>query len=208
MKRQIQIVLPATGNACRIRGPAPLLAALALCLFACGAGADVPDTRDPDAYFFTLTFGDLREEAQQAREDGKLGLLLFFKADACSYCQHMLQKVLNRPAVQDWYRERFTAIAVDIHGDVELTDFDGITLPSKVFSDHRQVFATPVIAFIDFDGNEIYRHLGMVRTPEEMLMIGEYIEGKHYYDTEYRTFAREHGMQTGGIRATPGGETE
>jgi thioredoxin-related protein len=208
MERQIVTISPATRSPSQTIRSASQFAALALLLLAACALADAPATRDPDAYFFTLTFGDLREEAQQAREDGKLGMLLFFKADACPYCQHMLHKVLNRPAVQNWYRERFTSIAVDIHGDVQLTDFDGITLPSKVFSEHRQVFATPVIAFIDFDGNEIYRHMGMVRTPEEMLLIGEYIEGKHYYDTEYRTFAREHGMQAGGIRATPGGETE
>ena len=135
-------------------------------------------------------------------------MLLFFMADACPYCRHMLEKVFTDPAVQDWYRERFVSIAVDIHGDVELTDFDGITLPSKVFSDHREVFLTPVVAFLDLDGNEIYRHLGMIRTPEEMLLLGEYIEGRHYFDTEYRTFARQQGLQEKGILVTPGEESE
>jgi hypothetical protein len=50
---------------------------------------------------------------------------------------------------------------VDIHGDVEIKDFDGITLPSKVFASHRRVSMTPVLSFIDLDGSEIYRHLGM-----------------------------------------------
>ena len=191
----------------RTSRPAPLLAALAALLFAHLALADAPEARDPDAHFFTLTFGDLREEAEHARAQGKLGMLLFFKADACPYCQHMLQKVLNRPAVQDWYNERFVSIAVDIHGDVELTDFDGITLPSKVFSDHRRVFLTPLIAFVDLDGNEIYRHLGMIRTPEEMLLLGEYIEGKHYFNMEYRTFAERRGIEEEAIRMTPGETT-
>ena len=206
---RVFLMVQAAGHtvACNSR-PAPLLAALAIFMVASGASADASDTRNPDEYFFTQTFGDLREEAATARDQGKQGILLFFEADACSYCQHMRHKVFSDPAVQDWFRERYLSIAVDIHGDVELTDFDGITLPSKVFSDHRKVFLTPVISFVDLDGNEIYRHLGMVRTPEDMLLLGRYIEGKHYYDTEYRVFARQQGVQEQGILVTPGEKTE
>ena len=159
---------------------APLIAAapVLLLIAACGGAPEppVPELRDPDEFFFTQTFGDLREEAESARSEGKLGMMLFFEADACPYCQLMRRNVLSDREVQDWYAPRFTSIAVDIHGDVELTDFDGITLPSKVFTEHRQVFWTPVIAFLDFDGNEIYRHSGMVHAPAEMLLIGEYID--------------------------------
>jgi thioredoxin-related protein len=208
MTRHPLLVSPAACAAGRKPGPAPLLAALAVLLFALCPWAMASEARDPDAYFFTQTFGDLREEAEVARDEGKLGLLLFYQADSCPYCQKMLREVFSKPVVQDWYGKRFTSIAVDIHGDVELTDFDGISLPSKVFSEHRQVFLTPVIAFLDFKGNEMYRHLGMVRSPAEMLLLGEYIEGKHYFDTEFRTFAKSRGMQRDGILMTPGEETE
>lgn len=206
MTRESSEISPANRNAGRKLRSAPLFAALAVFLFASAASAS--EKRDPDEYFFTQTFGDLPEEAGIAREQGKQGMLLFFKADACSYCQHMLQKVFSTPEVQEWFGERFVSIAVDIHGDVELTDFDGIALPSKVFSDHRKVFLTPVISFLDLDGNEIYRHVGMVRTPGDMLLLGEYIEGKHYYDTEYRAFAKQQGVQEQGVLVTPGEATE
>jgi thioredoxin-related protein len=152
------------------------------------------DRRDPREHFFIQTFGDLPEEMALAREEGKLGMLLFFESENCSYCRSMLDKVLSDRRVQDWYRERFVNIAVDIHGDVELKDFDGITLPSKVFAEHRRIYLTPVVSFLDLDGREIYRHLGMVKTPEAFMVLGEYIEGKHYFDTEYEVFARKHGQ--------------
>ena len=101
-------------------------------------------------------------------------MLRFFEAEDCQYCQYMLRKILSQQQVQDWYNERFVSIAIDIHGDVEITDFDGITLPSKVFSDHRRIFLPPVVAFVNLDGAEIYRHLGMIGTPEEFLLLGEY----------------------------------
>jgi thioredoxin-related protein len=173
---------------------AGLLLALPI-LFSGVALAGEADTRDAREFFFTQTFGDLPEEMQAAREQGKLGMLLFFEADACPYCQYMLRKVFSQKRVQDWYGERFVNIAVDIHGDVELTDFDGISLPSKIFSDHRQIFLTPVISFLDPDGNEIYRHLGMLKTADEFLLLGEYIEGKHYYRIEFKTFAKARGLQ-------------
>jgi len=182
---------------------------LALPLFLTGiARADGVEVRDAREFFFTQTFGDLPEEMQVARDEGKLGMLLFFEADACPYCQHMITKVLSQQNVQDWYRERFISIAVDIHGDVELTDFDGITLPSKIFSDHRRVFLTPVMAFIDLAGNEIHRHYGMIKTAEEFLLLGEYIEGGHYLDTEYEVFANARGMQQQGSLITPAEESE
>ena len=168
-----------------------LLAAL---LLAGVAAAAETDKRDPREHFFIQTFGDLPEEMELAREEGKLGMLLFFESENCSYCRSMLNNVLSDRRVQEWYRERFVNIAVDIHGDVELKDFDGITLPSKVFADHRRIFLTPVVAFLDLDGREIYRHLGMVTTPEEFMVLGEYIEGKHYFDTEYEAFAEQHGQ--------------
>jgi len=162
------------------------------------------DNRDPREYFFIQSFGDMPEELQAAQAQGKQGILLFFEAEGCPYCIGMLRRVLNQKHVQDWYREHFINIAVDIHGDVEIKDFDGITLPSKVFAEHRKVYMTPLLSFIDLSGNEIYRHMGMVKTPEEFLLIGEYIVSEHYFDTEFKVFAKNRGLQNSlEILATP-----
>ena len=91
------------------RWPALLIAAPALLVATAGAFASEPELRDPDEFFFTQTFGDLREEAETARSEGKLGIMLFFEADACPYCQHMRQKVFSQREVQESYgsgRER------------------------------------------------------------------------------------------------------
>ena len=145
--------------------------------------------REPRQYFFHQSFGDLQEELETAREEGKQGILLFFEAEDCKYCQAMLKGVLSDPVVQDYYRQHFLNIAIDIHGDIEIRDLDGITLPSKVFASHRQVFITPVLSFLDLDGMEIYRHPGVVKTSEALLSIGDYIVGQHYLDTEFRVYA-------------------
>ena len=170
--------------------------------------SDKQETREPREYFFIQTFGDLPEEMRAAQESGKLGMLLFFESEGCPYCAHMLREVFSRRDVQDWYREHFVSIAVDIHGDVELTDFDGITLPSKVFSDHRRVFVTPAIAFINLRGEEIFRHTGTIRDPETFLLLGRYIADGHYDDVEFRVYAEQHGVRIERGGTTPGSATD
>ena len=160
-----------------------------------GVQATETGSRDPRQYFFTQSFNDLPGELQTARVQGKQGILLFFESEGCPYCLGMLKNVFSQKQVQDWYQEHFLSIAVDIHGDVEITDFDGITLPSKVFAEHRRIFMTPVLSFIDLDGNEIYRHLGMVKSPSEFLMMGEYVAGEFYFDTEYKDYVKKQGLK-------------
>lgn len=156
------------------------------------ADAQAAETRDPREFFFAQTFGDLPEELEEARKAGKLGLLLFFEQDGCPYCERMLKTILNQPAVQEWYRERFVSIAVDINGDVELTDVDGITLPSKVFAQHRRVKTTPTLSFIDLSGAEVYRRATMVSGVGEFMLMGQYIAEGRYTDTPWRDYAEEH----------------
>ena len=172
----------------------PFITLIMLFFLALSVRASDEELRDPREYFFSQSFGDLNEELQTAKSEGKKGMLLFFESEHCKYCQAMLKGVLSRANVQDWYQNHFLSIAIDIRGDVEIKDLDGITLPSKVFAEHREVFMTPVLTFIDLEGAEVYRHLGMVKTSEELLMLGEYIVGGYYFDTEFRLFEQQQGL--------------
>jgi len=160
-----------------------------LCLLLAGRALAAEDTRDPRAFFFAQSFGDLPEELDEARQAGKLGLLLFFEQEGCPYCERMLKTILNQPAVQDWYRARFTSIAVDINGDVELTDIDGITLPSKVFAEHRRVKTTPTLSFLDLQGTEVHRQVKMINDADELLLLGRYVAEGHYTDTPWTDYS-------------------
>jgi thioredoxin-related protein len=186
------VKLAKTRNLLTGLGPLFIISFLLATVSAPATGSDI---RNPREFFFTQSFGDLPEELQTAKKQGKQGMFLFFEADDCIYCKAMLKHVLSQKEVQDWYREHFLSIAIDIHGDVEIKDFDGITLPSKVFAGHRRVSMTPVLSFIDLNGSEIYRHLGMVKSPEEFLLMGEYIVDEHYLDTEFKVFSISKGIE-------------
>lgn len=155
-----------------------------------GAVAESP--RDPYTFFFNETFGDFAEELKSARDQGKQGVMIFFEMDECPFCHWMKLNVLNDPTVQSYYREHFLLFPVDIEGDVEITNFAGVTMSQKDFSaKENRVRATPVIAFFDLDGKQVYRHTGRTSDLEEFMLMGRFVAEGHYKKTRFTRFKRE-----------------
>ncbi len=153
--------------------------------------ADAP--RDPGQYFFNDTFGDFREELENAREAGKKGILIMFEMDECPFCHRMKTTVLNQPDVQAYFREHFLIFPVDIEGDVEVTDFRGEVMTMKDFAFKRyRVRATPVFAFFDLDGNYIKpaRLTGATRDKQEFMLLGRYVVEGAYTEQPFTRYKR------------------
>lgn len=146
---------------------------------------------DPYKDFFNESFGDFAEELTAAKAQGKKGILVFFEMDECPFCHYMKSNVLNRPDIQVYYREHFLNFAVDIEGDLEITDFAGKKTTQKQFAETNRVRATPVIAFFGLDGKPLYRHTGRTASPEEFFWLGEYVAGGDYKGKPFITFKRE-----------------
>lgn len=165
--------------------------AVALLLTTALAWADTP--RDPGEYFFNETFGDFREEMQNARDAGKKGVLLMFEMDECPFCHYMKTRILNQPAVQDYFREHFLIFPVDIEGDIEITDFAGKATTMKDFAlQQYRVRATPVFAFFDADGNYIKRArmTGKANSKEEFMLLGRYVVEGAYEKQSFTRYKR------------------
>ena len=130
--------------------------------------------RDPYQYFFEQTLGDLSEELQIAKDEGKKGVFLFFEMDECPFCHRMKTTILSQSDIQDFFRQNFRSISIDIEGDLELVDFAGNTTTQKAFSSMNRVRATPVMAFYDLEGNQVVRFTGAASGTEEFLWLTEY----------------------------------
>jgi thioredoxin-related protein len=147
--------------------------------------------RDPYQYFFNETFGDFQEELANARAQNKKAILIFFEMDECPFCHYMKQNVLNQPQVQEYYRKHFLNFALDIEGDVEITDFKGRVMKQKDFAFKvNRVRATPVIAFFDLNGKRIFRHTGKTAGVEEFMWMGEYVAEGYYRKMSFARFKR------------------
>lgn len=153
--------------------------------------------RDPGQFFFDQTFGDFQEELEQAREEGKRGILLMFEMDECPFCHRMKTTVLNQPDIQDYFKAHFMIFPVDVEGDVELTDFNGQTMPQKDFAlKSYRVRATPVFAFFDLDGQLVARYTGATRDAGEFRWLGDYVVEERFREMTFEQYKRQRQAET------------
>jgi len=136
--------------------------------------------RDPYQYFFQQSLGDLSEELEIARDEGKLGVFVFFEMDECPFCHRMKQTVLNQLEVQDYFGERFHSLAIDIEGDIEIVDFSGADTTQKEFARQNRVRATPLLVFYDLQGQPVFKYVGAPSGVQEFIWMGEFIAEQIY----------------------------
>lgn len=160
------------------------------------AAAAGSQTREPMEYFFHQSFNNLEEELEIAVEENKSGVFIMFSDKDCPWCLKMKTTIMNRVDVQDYYREHFRILTIDIRGDTLMTDFEGNELYEKdfAFKQHR-VRATPVFIFFDNTGKKTMRLTGIVRNAEEFLWLAEYVIEGEYQKTNFTKYKRERAKQ-------------
>lgn len=161
--------------------------------------------RDPYEHFFHKSFGDLSEDLAEARANGKKAVFVFFEMDDCRWCKKMKETILNQADVQDWYNEHFLTLAVDVEGDVEISDLAGTPMTQQQFAinatarNERDLSRpeykkpTPFFVFFDMNGERIYYVPGIVKGKEEFMQLGRFIvEGAYKTGsfTDYKKAAR------------------
>ena len=136
---------------------------------------NIVSIRNADEFFFDDSFKDLQEEIQLVKEEGKSGIFIFFDMQGCPYCQYMKDNVLNQVLVQDFYKQNFRNITLDIHADTEAADIDGVEMTEAQLAAKYGVNLTPTMIFLGEDGNELYRKQGFIKTVEDFMAMGREI---------------------------------
>lgn len=168
--------------------------AMAMCLVASLnsiAGPALAQTRDAMTHFFDQGFGNLKEEAQTARDEGKKGVVIMFTQADCPWCEKMRETVLNQVNVQDYFHKYFRILHVDIKGDNPLTDFGGKETTEKDFAFSQRVRATPVFAFFGTDGKLLTKYTGAAKDPQEFMWLGEFVVNGAYKTQRFTAYKRE-----------------
>ena len=117
------------------------------------AGAEaprvVPALGDDGIYhqaWFMPSFLDLADDAREAEASGKR-FAVIFEQRGCVYCKRMHTEVLAQKWVNDYVRENFTIVQLDLWGSRKVTDFDGTQMPEKQLAERWGVMFTPTIVF-------------------------------------------------------------
>lgn len=93
------------------------------------------------------TFKDLREDLAEANAEDKR-LVLFFEQRGCIYCKKMHEEVFSDAQVSEFIDENYFVVQLNLHGDIEVTDFDGEVLTEKDMARKWRVLFTPNIVFL------------------------------------------------------------
>ena len=93
------------------------------------------------------TFKDLQEDLDEANAEGKR-FAIFFEQRGCIYCTKMHESVYPDPELSDYIDENFFVIQLNLHGDLDVVDFDGDTLTEKQIARKWGILFTPSVIFL------------------------------------------------------------
>lgn len=99
------------------------------------------------------TFKDLNEDLAEANDMGKR-LVVMVEQRGCIYCKKMHEEVFSQPEIADYISENFFVVQVNLHGDTEMTDFDGEVLTEKQATRKWGLLFTPSILFLPEEVDE------------------------------------------------------
>ncbi len=139
-----------------------------------GVAYETPD-------WFTDSFLDIEEDAQDALDENKT-VLLYFHLDGCPYCDAMLAQNFKSGENLEFIKKHFSVIAVNIKGAREITMSDSETKTEQELSELLKVQYTPTIVFIGEDGKQAFRTNGY-RNPKAFRSVLEYVASRAYQNT-------------------------
>ncbi|MCR4268604.1 thioredoxin family protein [Nitratireductor sp. ZSWI3] len=122
-------------------------AAALLAVLALPASAEIGEDGLHKEDWFSLTFRDIAEDIDAARDEGKR-LAIIFEQRGCIYCARMHEDLLSDPEVRDYIKANFKVVQYNMFGDEEVTDLDGERLTEKTAARKWGYVFTPTIVFL------------------------------------------------------------
>ena len=146
--------------------------------------------------WFTDSFLEISDDVEDASDENK-SVLLYFHLDGCPYCDAMLVQNFKSGDNLAFIQKHFSAIAVNLKGDREITMTEDETLLEKELSQKLKVQYTPTIIFIGEDGKQVFRTNGY-RTPKAFRHVLEYVVSQSYKNSTLSDYVESSEKSTKG----------
>ena len=110
--------------------------------------------------WFKISLGDLNDDLNDAKSNGKKGIITYFGQKRCPYCEQFFETSLADTDIQNYLRKHYDVIAFDIWGIEDITDTDGKKYTERDLSIRYKTNFTPSLVFYDSDGTPVFRLRG------------------------------------------------
>ena len=148
---------------------------------------DLPD-------WFKLSFLDIKEDIDEAKQSGKKGLILYFGMSKCPYCKAMLENNFGRDDIAKYTRKNFDVVAIDVKGSKSVKTPSGETMSEQKFSILSHANFTPTLVFYDGTGKEVHRLVGYYAVYRFRAAL-EFVADAHYKKETFKRYLARGGMQ-------------
>jgi thioredoxin-related protein len=180
--------MPITSTKARGRASAIILWVLGIAWAQAGDFEDSAIAHVGYPTWFKESFLDLQEDIAEAGADGKLGLMVLFTTEGCSYCAEFIRRSLGDAALASKVRSHFDAIGLEIFSDAEMLDPQGNPMRVKGFAEREGAGFAPTLLFYGSNGDLLYRGVGY-HAPERFDLVLDYLIGGHQARMSFRDYA-------------------
>lgn len=147
--------------------------------------------------WFVESFLDLRDDLGEAADAGK-HLAVLWEQRGCPYCKEMHKVNLAQPDIENYLKEKFAIVQLNLWGSRAVTDFDGEELEERKLAAKWRVNFTPTISYFPQKAEEGKggRELEVARMPGyfkpfHFKSMFEYVEAKAYEDQNFQRFLQD-----------------
>ncbi|MCF6443686.1 thioredoxin family protein [Nereida sp. MMG025] len=144
------------------------------------------------------TFKDLREDLEEANAEGKR-LVVMIEQRGCIYCTKMHNEVYPRDEIANYITDNFFVVQINLHGDLEVVDFDGEVLSEKQAARKWGMLFTPSVMFFpqEVEADLTAQQATVAMMPgafgaQTTLDMFTWVNEERYLDTSQEDFQRYH----------------
>lgn len=128
--------------------------------------------------WFKVSFLELKEDLDEALDNGKRGLIVYFGQKLCPYCKAHLNNNWGQKDILGYTLKHFDVISINVRGQKQVIDFDGTEYTEKQYSVKVGTNFTPSIMFYTKEGMVL--KLRGYRPPYQFQAALEYVADQHY----------------------------
>lgn len=136
----------------------------------------------PDGYAFVSYDAGLA----QARQDGR-PMFLYFGRYGCGWCDKTNREAFSDKHLHRLYSDHYVLVYVDAESGKRLTLPSGERITEHELGARMKVLATPVFAWLERDGREIFQVPG-IQSTQDFLLYDRFVSGGHYRKENIRDF--------------------
>ncbi len=139
----------------------------------------------PEGYQFHSYDHGLSEAGKKNKR-----VFIYFGREGCGFCEVTNKKGFSDTSVQDRYKSNYELVYVDAESGKRLTLPSGERVTERDLGARYKAFVTPVFVFLEPDGNQILKRVG-IQTSQQLLAYDDFVQKGLYKQQTFEQYEKK-----------------